>query len=263
MKALGIYREVQNSPNRESDDALVLRAVMEQLSILKTKTTLITPEEFDLVDASGYDLIVPTGNAVEALIRSRQLRPLDKAKLKNLGNIKPEFLNAFFDPGNRYSVPSRYCSQCVTVAFHPEKIEVDFSSEKFDGHYQTTYEGVIPNLERRHHETDSSYVRTQIEAYMFELPCPKCEGKRLKKEILGVTVGDKNIVEASALSISNAKKFYEELIPGKKETEETEESEETEGRSFFEIRSVPRNPRHRRHRLWNGPGDQGRTVGPY
>jgi len=105
--------------------------------------------------------------------------------------------------------------QKVVMYGHPDKVEVDFSSEKFDGHYQTTYEGVIPNLERRHHETDSSYVRTQIEAYMFELPCPKCEGKRLKKEILGVTVGGSNIVEASALSISMAKKFYEGLIPSK------------------------------------------------
>jgi len=135
--------------------------------------------------------------------------------------------------------------QKIVLYGHPEKIEVDFSSEKFDGHYQTTYEGVIPNLERRHHETDSSYVRTQIEAYMFELPCPKCEGKRLKKEILGVTVGDKNIVEASALSISNAKKFYEELIPGKKETEETKDVEtphrgvSTNKSVFSSVSSVP------------------------
>ena len=58
--------------------------------------------------ASGYDLIVPTGNAVEALIRSRQVRPIDKSKLPHLKNIKPEFLDRFFDPGNRYSVPYAY-----------------------------------------------------------------------------------------------------------------------------------------------------------
>lgn len=58
--------------------------------------------------ASGYDLIVPTGNAVEALIRSKQLRPIDKAKLPHLNNIKPEFMNLFFDPGNRHSVPYAY-----------------------------------------------------------------------------------------------------------------------------------------------------------
>jgi spermidine/putrescine-binding protein len=58
--------------------------------------------------ASGYDLVVPTGYAVEALIRSRQLRAIDTARLNNFSNLKPEFLDAFFDPGNRYSVPYAY-----------------------------------------------------------------------------------------------------------------------------------------------------------
>lgn len=95
----------------------------------------------------------------------------------------------------------------------PEKVDVTFNTEKFDGQYQTTYEGVIPNLERRHRETDSNYTRSQIEAYMFELPCPKCEGKRLRKEILGVTVGKKNIVDATEMSVTTARKFFEDLVP--------------------------------------------------
>jgi len=70
--------------------------------------------------ASGYDLIVPTGNAVEALIRSQQLRPLDKARLGNLGNIKAEFRNAFFDPGNRYSVP--YAYTVTLLGYNVEKL---------------------------------------------------------------------------------------------------------------------------------------------
>ncbi len=59
MKTLGILRETQNSPNRKSDDALILKAVMDQLSILKTETVVIAPEEFDLADVSAYDMIVP------------------------------------------------------------------------------------------------------------------------------------------------------------------------------------------------------------
>ena len=58
--------------------------------------------------ASGYDLVVPTGYAVEALLRSKQLRPIERDRLTHFGNLKPEFLNAFFDPGNRYSVPYAY-----------------------------------------------------------------------------------------------------------------------------------------------------------
>lgn len=70
--------------------------------------------------ATGYDLIVPTGNAVEALIRSGQLRPLDKRLLPNLKNIKPEFLNQFFDPGNRYSVP--YAYTVTLIGYNTEKV---------------------------------------------------------------------------------------------------------------------------------------------
>ncbi len=58
--------------------------------------------------ASGYDLIVPTGYAVEALLRSKQLRAIDTARLDHFHHLKPDFLHAFFDPGNRYSVPYAY-----------------------------------------------------------------------------------------------------------------------------------------------------------
>jgi spermidine/putrescine transport system substrate-binding protein len=71
--------------------------------------------------ASGYDLIVPTGNAVEALIRSHQLRPVDKAQLPHLKNIKPEFLDTAFDPGNRYSVP--YAYTLTLIGFNRERIQ--------------------------------------------------------------------------------------------------------------------------------------------
>jgi len=96
-----------------------------------------------------------------------------------------------------------------------ERLSITMEGEKIDGNYETTFEGVIPNLERRHRETDSSYVRQQIEEYMLELPCPRCNGRRLKKEILGVTVGDRNIVDATDLSVSAAKTFFEGLIPTK------------------------------------------------
>src|SRR3989344_5463343 len=66
-----------------------------------------------------------------------------------------------------------------------------------DGRYQTNFEGVVPNLERRYRETDSNYIRQEIEGYMRVQPCPTCNGARLKKEVLGVTVAGKNIVEVA------------------------------------------------------------------
>jgi len=70
--------------------------------------------------ARGYDLLVPTGNAVEALIKSDQLRPLDKSKISNLKNIKPQYLNPWFDPGNVYSVP--YAYSLTIVGYNVEKM---------------------------------------------------------------------------------------------------------------------------------------------
>ncbi len=96
---------------------------------------------------------------------------------------------------------------------YKDQVTVNIHSMKFGGTYQTEYEGVIPNLERRHRETDSSYIRQQIEDYMLELPCMDCGGRRLKKEILGVTVGDRNIVDATDMAIDEAKTFFETLMP--------------------------------------------------
>ena len=70
--------------------------------------------------AVGYDIIVPTGNAVESLIRHQALRPLDKAKLPRLNNLKGEFTNTWFDPGNRYSVP--YAYTVTLIGYNAEKL---------------------------------------------------------------------------------------------------------------------------------------------
>lgn len=70
--------------------------------------------------AVGYDVLVPTGNAVESLIRRRALRPLDKSKLPHLKNEKPEFMNLWFDPGNRYSVP--YATTVTLIGYNVEKM---------------------------------------------------------------------------------------------------------------------------------------------
>ena len=81
--------------------------------------------------------------------------------------------------------------------------------------FMTTYEGVIPNLMRRYRETDSDYIRAEIERYMRVWPCPTCGGKRLKPEILGVSVTDKNISELTSFTVEKAAKFFTELANSK------------------------------------------------
>ena len=73
------------------------------------------------------------------------------------------------------------------------------------------FEGVIPNLERRYHETDSDWTRQEIEQYMVIKVCPKCKGKRLKPEVLAVTVGEESIDKISDMSVEKVKKFFENL----------------------------------------------------
>ncbi len=77
--------------------------------------------------------------------------------------------------------------------------------------YEAVFEGVIPNLERRYRETDSDFMRGEIENYMRVRVCPTCQGKRLKPEVLAVTVGGKGIVDVSALSIENSAEYFEKL----------------------------------------------------
>ncbi|MCX6759665.1 MAG: excinuclease ABC subunit UvrA [Candidatus Nealsonbacteria bacterium] len=75
-----------------------------------------------------------------------------------------------------------------------------------------SFEGVIPSLERRYHETDSDYTREEIEQYMIEKKCEQCQGKRLKPEVLAVTVAGYSIDQIVEMSITGVKKFFEELI---------------------------------------------------
>ena len=74
--------------------------------------------------------------------------------------------------------------------------------------FETTYEGVVPNLERRHKETDSDFVRRDIEKFMHEKPCYACKGLRLKPEILAVTVDSKSIMDICNLSIDDTLAFF-------------------------------------------------------
>ena len=73
------------------------------------------------------------------------------------------------------------------------------------------FEGVIPNLERLYEESDSEFTKARLLQYMVGMPCPDCHGGRLRKESLGVTLGDKSIIAATRLSITGALAFFDSL----------------------------------------------------
>lgn len=84
--------------------------------------------------------------------------------------------------------------------------------------FDTTYEGVIPNLERRHKETESDFMRNDIERFMVQRPCYVCKGMRLKPEVLAITVGNASIMEICNLSIDEAIEFFKTLKLNEKDT---------------------------------------------
>lgn len=83
------------------------------------------------------------------------------------------------------------------------------------GNWETTYEGVVPQLMRRYRESSSEHARSEIEQYMVERDCPTCGGKRLKPEPLAVLVGGKNIHDVVSMAIDEVLAFIDSLQEGR------------------------------------------------
>ena len=99
-----------------------------------------------------------------------------------------------------------------------EEINFEFASPFGTRKFKAPFEGVLPTLERRHNETKSQGMRDFYELYMSELPCDECNGARLKKEILCIRIGGKNINEITDMSIKQIQEFLRnlELTPSQK-----------------------------------------------
>ena len=92
-----------------------------------------------------------------------------------------------------------------------EKLHLKRDSKFYQAEYETAFEGVINNLERRYKETSSDWTKNEIEGYMTEEACPACKGRRLKAESLSVTVGGLNIAELCDKSVVSALEFFDGL----------------------------------------------------
>ncbi|MDR0917617.1 MAG: excinuclease ABC subunit UvrA [Oscillospiraceae bacterium] len=92
-----------------------------------------------------------------------------------------------------------------------EKLTLNYNQPRGNGTLHQAFEGIVNNLERRYKETQSTGMRWEIEQYMSERPCPTCGGKKLKPEVLAVTVGDESIIEFTEKSVSRALEFVDTL----------------------------------------------------
>jgi excinuclease ABC subunit A len=138
------------------------------------------------------------GRVVEAVARSRGFRtdvPVRDLPEEHLGYL----LNA--PRGERVKVTYRHNGRTRT--------------------YDATFEGLLPNLERRYRETDSDWVKSELERFMVERPCPTCKGKRLRPEALATTIDGRDIAEVSALSVTEALAWAHRLPDRLSERERT------------------------------------------
>lgn len=117
-------------------------------------------------------------------------------------------------PFNKLSEQARHAILYGTVN---ERIHIEYRREFGEGSYDSPFEGVIPNLERRYKETQSDYMKHEIEEYMANIPCPDCKGKRLKSESLAVTVGGMNIAQLSDMTVRHAREKLSALTLNKTE----------------------------------------------
>jgi len=92
-----------------------------------------------------------------------------------------------------------------------EKIRVEYHKDYGSGTFMSSFEGIVNSLERRYRETKSNGMKEYYESFMSQTPCPVCQGKRLKKESLAVTVGGKNIHEICLMSVRECMAFFENL----------------------------------------------------
>ena len=160
------------------------------------------------------ELVIPNGRLTiaEGAIRPFNRITTDAWYMKKLQAV-----------GDRYG----FSLQIPTGELKPadlEKILYGTGQEKYrvslglGRSFETTYEGVIPNLERRHRETESDFIRRDIERFMQEKPCYTCQGRRLKPAVLAVTIGDKSIMDICGLSIDDAAKYFQTLALNERDT---------------------------------------------
>jgi excinuclease ABC subunit A len=108
----------------------------------------------------------------------------------------------------------------ILYAGRGERVVIGYRHDRGENTYGATFEGIVGNLQRRFRETESEFIKSELERYMVGRPCPTCDGKRLKPEILAVTVDGRNIWDVSTLSITSASEWIAQL-PAKLTERET------------------------------------------
>jgi excinuclease ABC subunit A len=153
------------------------------------------------------ELVIPNGRLTiaEGAIRPYNRVTTDAWYMKKLQAVAERYGFSLHVPTGELDPPDL---QRLLYGTGDEKYRVSLGLGRS---FETTYEGVIPNLERRHHETESDFIRRDIERFMHEKPCYVCQGRRLKPAVLAVTIGSKSIMDICELSIDDAALYFQGL----------------------------------------------------
>jgi len=149
------------------------------------------------------ELVIPNGrlSIAEGAIRPFNRFSVDAWYMKKLQAVADKYKFSLSVPTSQLS------KKQMELIFYGTGDEVYKISLGGGRTFSSTYEGVVTNLERRHKETESDFMRRDIERFMREKPCNKCNGRRLKPEVLAITVSDVSIMDICELSIDDAIDF--------------------------------------------------------
>ncbi len=153
------------------------------------------------------ELVIPNGRLTiaEGAIRPFNRVAADAWYMKKMQAVAEKYKFTLHEPTGELKKENL---DRILFGTGAEKYRVSLGSGRT---FDTTYEGVIPNLERRHKETDSDFMRRDIERFMRESPCHVCKGRRLKPEVLAVTVSGSSIMDICELSIDEAVKYFKNI----------------------------------------------------
>jgi excinuclease ABC subunit A len=153
------------------------------------------------------ELVIPNGNLTiaEGAIRPYNRINVDNWYMKKLQAVAEKYKFSLHVPTSELTVQQL---NLVMYGTSKETYRLGLGAGRS---FETTYEGVVNNLERRHKETDSDFIRRDIERFMQEKPCHACSGMRLKPEVLAITIGNESIMDVCSLSIDDALAWFNSL----------------------------------------------------
>ncbi|HUP26240.1 MAG TPA: excinuclease ABC subunit UvrA [Candidatus Limnocylindrales bacterium] len=153
------------------------------------------------------ELVIPNGRLTiaEGAIRPFNRVSVDAWYMKKMQAVADRYHFSLHEPTSQLSPENL---DRILYGTGHEKYRVSLGLGRS---FETTYEGVISNLQRRHKETESDFMRRDIERFMREKPCHECKGLRLKPEVLAVTVADHSIMDICQFSIDDAITFFDDI----------------------------------------------------